>query len=279
MFFVCFCFLSDKTQVLRTSPVFLSWGTSRRDKYIWNKEMTWDCKKGVGFQSYQISIWLGEGTKLLSWSWIWTFALWFTVQLHSFLCNCHCFLLLLMLEIPCVVLLPREQMPEYPEHLSVSFHCSNSSSHSLSKGCQTAFVRGGEAVKLVLLLSQGRTRKLSSEANWILCRENRVAYKPQFRCRAFFLWDCANRKCHCQNCFSDCFPLVVWKEPCGSMSSWLLGPHARAIQTLDSMEINAIKIKNTVVSWQTCEIIYVSGILDKSLSEICYFQIYFFFLP
>lgn len=43
------------------------------------------------------------------------------------------------------------------------------------------------------------------------------------------------------------------------------------------MEINAIKIKNIVVSLQTCEIIFVSEILDKSLSEICYFQICFFF--
>lgn len=71
-------------------------------------------------------------------------------------------------------------MPLHPEHLPVPFRCSNSSSHWLSKGCQTAVVRGGEAVKLVLLLSQGRRRKLSSEANWVLYRENRVVYKPQW---------------------------------------------------------------------------------------------------
>lgn len=40
-------------------------------------------------------------------------------------------------------------MPVHPEHLSVPFHCSNSSSHSLFQGCPTAVVRGGEAVKLV----------------------------------------------------------------------------------------------------------------------------------
>lgn len=56
-----------------------------------------------------------------------------------------------------------------------------------------------------------------------------------------------------------------------------MGPHARAIQIFYSVEINAIKIKNMVVSLQTCEITYVCGIPDKSLSEICYFQIYFCF--
>ncbi|XP_053796588.1 cAMP-responsive element modulator isoform X5 [Vidua chalybeata] len=48
------------------------------------------------------------------------------------------------------------------------------------QGCQTAVLRGGEAVKLVLLLSQGRRRNLSSEANSVLYRENRVAYQPQW---------------------------------------------------------------------------------------------------
>ncbi|XP_053840721.1 cAMP-responsive element modulator isoform X1 [Vidua macroura] len=48
------------------------------------------------------------------------------------------------------------------------------------QGCQTAVLRGGEAVKLVLLLSQRRRRNLSSEANSVLYRENRVAYQPQW---------------------------------------------------------------------------------------------------
>lgn len=67
-----------------------------------------------------------------------------------------------------VVVLLKEHTPVHHEHLSVPFHFGNSSSHWFSKGCQAAAVKGGEAVRLVLLVSQGRRRKLTSEASRLL---------------------------------------------------------------------------------------------------------------
>ena len=53
--------------------------------------------------------------------------------------------------------------------------------------------------------------------------------------RTIFSWDCANRRkvWLLWQRFSNSFPYIVWKEPCGNFhrlqSGWLVGPHASAI--------------------------------------------------
>lgn len=75
-----------------------------------------------------------------------------------------------------MVLLLKERTPVHCVHLSVRFHSGNSSSPWFSKGFHAAALEGGKAVRLVLLLSQGKRRKLTSEAS---VEGQGIAYKLQ----------------------------------------------------------------------------------------------------
>lgn len=67
--------------------------------------------------------------------------------------------------VPFVLLLPKEHAPVHHESLAVPFHFGNSSPRWFCKGCRTAAGKGAEAVRPVLLLSQGGRGKLTPETS------------------------------------------------------------------------------------------------------------------